>query len=60
MKSSEAAGLSGVVVNLLKASCETGIALVMELANSIVNDVVPANWEVSTIVYNWNEVTGVA
>ena len=42
MKSGEASRPSGIVVKVLKTSGETGIDLLMELANSLVNEgVVP-------------------
>ena len=49
MKSGKGAGPSGNVVDMHKASGDTGIDLVTQLANSIVNEgVVPADWEVSS------------
>ena len=51
MKSGKAAEPSGIVAEMSKASGETGIDLVTELAISIVNEgMVPANWEVDSIV----------
>ena len=59
MKSGKAAGPSGIVVEMLKASgtgtlygtdTGTGIDLVTELTNSVVNGVVPADWKVSSTV----------
>ena len=50
MKSVKAAGQLGIVVEMLKASDETGIHLITELANTIVNeDVVPADWGYSIV-----------
>ena len=56
MKSGKEAGPPGIAVEILNASSKTGIYLVMELANYIVYDgVVPADWEVSSIVNNYKE-----
>ena len=71
MESGNTTGTSGIAVEILKVSGETGIiGIVMELANSIVNEgVVPADWGgggggVSSILNSykgkvtlWNEVT---
>ena len=45
-KSSKAAGPSGIAEQMLKVYAETGIDIVMELANSIVSEaVVPLDWK---------------
>ena len=50
-KRGKAAGPSGIVAEIVKAS---GIDLVTELANSIVNEgVVPADWEVNSVVNSY-------
>ena len=54
MKSGKAAGPSGLIIEMFKASSETGIHLVKELANSIVSKgVIPVDWEVSCIVNSY-------
>ena len=54
MKSGKVARLSGIVVEMLKASGETRIEFVTELANSIANyGVVRADWEVIFIVNSY-------
>ena len=54
MKSGKAAGPLGIVVQMMKASGETGIDLVTELANSVVYEgLVPFHWEVSSIVNSY-------
>ena len=51
MKCGKAAGPSGVVAEMLKASGEAGVDLVNDLANSIVYEcAIPGDWEISTIV----------
>ena len=51
MKSGKAAGPSGIVSEMLNASGDAGIDLVTDLVNSIISQgVVPADWEISTIV----------
>ena len=55
MKNSKAAGPSGIVVEMLMTSGETGIDLVMELANFIVNDcMVPADSNRGRVMI-WNK-----
>ena len=55
IKGHKAALPSGIVVEIFTASGETGIDLIMELANSIANeDVVPAYWKDSSIVNSYN------
>ena len=54
MRSSKAAGPLCIVVEMLKASGETSIDLVTELANAIVNeDVVPVDRAVNSIVHSY-------
>ena len=56
MKSGKAAELPGIVVEMLRASGETGIDFVTELANSIVCEgMVPIDWEVGSIVNSYKE-----
>ena len=44
----------GIVVDMLKASGETGINIVTKLASSIGNEgVLPADWKVSSIVNSY-------
>ena len=51
MKTSKAAGPSGIVVEMLKASGDTGARLVADLANDmVINDVIPSDWEDSFII----------
>ena len=51
MKTGEAAGSSGIVVEMLKASGDTGARLVADLANDMVrNGVIPSDWEDSFII----------
>ena len=51
MKSNKAAGPSGIVSEMLKASSEAGIDLVTDLVNSILNEgVIPTDWESSSII----------
>ena len=65
MKTGKAAGPSGIVAEMLKASGDTGARLVADLANDMVrNGVIPSDWEDSFIiniykgkVMLWREVT---
>ena len=51
MKPNKAAGPSGIVAEMLKASGEAGVRLVVELANAIIrNGDVPSDWEDSYII----------
>lgn len=51
MKSGKAAGVSGIVAEMLKASGEAGLDLFTELFNDIVKEEkVPSDWEMSTII----------
>ena len=51
MKTGKAAGPSGIVAEMLKASGDTGARLVADLANDMVrNGVIPSDWEDSFIV----------
>ena len=51
MKTGKAAGPSGIVAEMLKASCDTGARLVADLANYMVrNGVLPSEWEDSFII----------
>ena len=50
MKTGKAAGPSGIVVEMLKASGDTGARLVADLANDMVNGVIPSDWEDSFII----------
>ena len=51
MKTSKPAGPSGIVVEMLKASGDTGARLVADLANDMVrNRVIPSDWEDSFII----------
>ena len=46
MKTGKAAGPSGIVAEMLKASGDTGARLVADLANDMVrNGVIPSEWE---------------
>ena len=53
MKSGKAAGPSGIVLEIFKASGEIGIDLVTALSNSMVNEV-SADWEISYVVNSYN------
>ena len=60
MKTGKAAGPSGIVAEMLKASGDTGARLVADLANDMVrNGVIPSDWEDSFKgkVMLWREVT---
>ena len=46
----KAAGPSAVVAEMLKAAGETGIEMITNLTNQIVRGVIPADWDLSTIV----------
>ena len=51
MKTGKAAGPSGIVAEMLKASGDTGARLVADLANDMVrNGVIPSDWENSFII----------
>ena len=51
MKDGKAAGVSGIVSEMLKASDEAGLEHFTELFNSIVKEEkVPSDWEMSTII----------
>ena len=51
MKTGKAAGPSGIVAEMLKASGDTGARLVADLANDILrNGVIPSDWEDSFII----------
>ena len=51
MKTGKAAGPSGIVAEMLKASVDTGARLVADLANDMVrNGVIPSDWEDSFII----------
>ena len=51
MKDGKAAGVSGIVAEMLKASGEAGLELFIELFNNIVKEEkVPSDWEMSVII----------
>ena len=51
MKSSKAADPSGIVVEMIKAACDTGATMISDLATAIIGDgKVPTVWEQSFIV----------
>ena len=51
MKNGKAAGVSGIVAEMLKASDEAGLELFTELFNNIVKEEkVPSDWEMSIII----------
>ena len=51
MKTGKAAGPSGIVAEMLKASGDTGARLVAELANDMIrNGAIPSDWEDSFII----------
>ena len=50
MKTGKAAGPSGIVAEMLKASGDTGARLVADLANDMVRNVIPSDWEESFII----------
>ena len=51
MKTGKAAGPSGIVAEMLKASGDTGARLVADLANDMVrNGAIPSDWEDSFII----------
>ena len=51
MKDGMAAGVSGIVAEMLKASGEVGLELFIELFNNIVKEEkVPSDWEMSVII----------
>ena len=51
MKNGKAAGMSGIVAEMVKASEDTGIELITSLANQIIKDcVIPQDWQSSVIV----------
>ena len=51
MKTGKAAGPSGIVAEMLKASGDTGARLVADLANDMVrNGVIPSDWEDSFMI----------
>ena len=51
MKNGKAAGVSGIVAEMVKASGDTGIELITSLANQIMKDgVIPQDWQSSVIV----------
>ena len=52
MKNGKAAGPSGIVAEMLKASGDTGVQLVADPPNDMIrNDTIPSDWENSFIVY---------
>ena len=52
MKSSKAAGPSGIVVEMIKVACDTGATMIHDLATAIIcDDKVPIDWEQSFVVY---------
>ena len=52
MKNGKAAGPSGIVAEMLKASGDTGVQLVADLPNDMIrNDTIPSDWENSFIIY---------
>ena len=51
MKNGKAAGMSGIVAEMVKASGDTGIELIISLANQIMKDgVIPQDWQSSVTV----------
>ena len=51
MKNGKAAGPSGIVSQMLKASDDTGVRLVTDLANDMIrNGTIPSDWENSIII----------
>ena len=51
MKSGKASGLSGTVVEMIKAASDTGATIIRNLATAIIHDgKVPTEWEQSFIV----------
>ena len=50
MKTGKAAGPSGIVAEMLKASGDTGARLVADLANMVTNCAIPSDWEDSFII----------
>ena len=51
MKNGKAAGISGIVTEMVKASEDTGIELITSLTNQIIKDgVIPQDWQSSVIV----------
>ena len=49
MKNGKAAGMSGIVAEMVKASGDTGIELITILANQIMKDgVIPQDWQSSS------------
>ena len=51
MKDGKAAGVSGIVAEMLKASGDAGLELFIELFNNIVKEkIVPSDWEMSVII----------
>ena len=51
MKNGKAAGMSGIVAEMVKASGDTGIELITSLANQIIKDgVILQDWQSSVIV----------
>ena len=54
MKNRKAAGPSGIAAEMIKASGQFGVDMITDLLNQIVRDgVVPADWELSTIVNSY-------
>ena len=51
MKNGKAAGPSGIVAEMLKASGDTGVRLVADLANDMIrNGTIPSDWENNYII----------
>ena len=56
MKNGKAAGPSGIVAEMLKASRHTGVQLVADLANDMIrNGTIPSDWENSYIINIYKE-----
>ena len=56
MKNDKTAGPSGIVAEMLKASSDSGVRLVADLANDMIrNGTIPSDWESSFIIniYKW-------
>ena len=56
MKSGKAAGPSGIVVEMIKATGDTGATMIRDLATAIIrDDKVPTDWEQNFIVCLYND-----
>ena len=56
MKNGKAAGPSGIVAEMLKASSDTGVWLVVDLANYMIrNGTIPIGWENSFFINIYKE-----